>query len=210
MQVATAGQCAATAATPTGSPSGSQPGSPTRRRLERAALDLFRRHGFDEVTSAQIAATAGVSERTFFRHFPTKLDALMGDTAARTDAFVEELYAQPPDRSLVEGLVASIAATLPDAEVAADDLVRYEVMSATPSLVAAVRGYEAHLEGLFVEWIAQRTRRAPTDFDVVVSASLLVAARRVVVAEWFRLGGDADIVGLAERALDQVRLRVRR
>lgn len=44
----------------------------TRTRLQQTALELFRREGYDKVTSQQIAAACGVTERTFFRHFATK------------------------------------------------------------------------------------------------------------------------------------------
>ena len=41
----------------------------SRGRLQEAALALFSEHGFDQTTAAEIAARAGVTERTFFRHF---------------------------------------------------------------------------------------------------------------------------------------------
>ncbi|MGI8625513.1 MAG: helix-turn-helix domain-containing protein, partial [Geodermatophilaceae bacterium] len=46
----------------------------TRERLSDAALDLFGVHGYDATTVAQIAAAAGVTEMTFFRHFRSKAD----------------------------------------------------------------------------------------------------------------------------------------
>jgi len=44
----------------------------TRERILGCALDLFERHGFDHTTIAQIAAMAGVTEMTCFRHFRRK------------------------------------------------------------------------------------------------------------------------------------------
>jgi hypothetical protein len=41
-----------------------------------SALELFAANGFDQATAAQIAARAGVTERTFFRHFPDKREVL--------------------------------------------------------------------------------------------------------------------------------------
>lgn len=51
-------------------------GRVVRGRLERAALELFAECGFDGTTTEQIAARAGVTERTFFRHFPDKREVL--------------------------------------------------------------------------------------------------------------------------------------
>ena len=51
-----------------------QPGA--RERLEGAALELFLEQGFTETTVPQITARAGLTTRTFFRHFADKRDAL--------------------------------------------------------------------------------------------------------------------------------------
>ncbi len=45
-------------------------------RLVRAAIDLFAEQGYDDTTVAQIAARAGLSKATFFRHFPDKREVL--------------------------------------------------------------------------------------------------------------------------------------
>jgi AcrR family transcriptional regulator len=47
-------------------------GSRSRVRLREAALALYRERGYDETTTAQIADRAGVTERTYFRHFADK------------------------------------------------------------------------------------------------------------------------------------------
>ena len=49
-----------------------------RRRLQEAALKLFQTRGYESTTAADIAAEAGVTQRTFFRHFPDKREVLFG------------------------------------------------------------------------------------------------------------------------------------
>lgn len=68
-----------------------------RDRLEQAALALFLEQGFVETTVPQIAARAGLTTRTFFRHFADKREVLFaGDEAV--PALVQRLMAQaPPD-----------------------------------------------------------------------------------------------------------------
>jgi len=51
----------------------------TRARIEQAALDLFTAQGFEAVTIDEVAETAGISRRTFFRYFGAKADAVWGD-----------------------------------------------------------------------------------------------------------------------------------
>ena len=52
-----------------------------RGRLEQAALALYGERGFEKTTVAEIAARAGVTERTYFRHFADKREVLFGGTA---------------------------------------------------------------------------------------------------------------------------------
>jgi AcrR family transcriptional regulator len=66
-----------------------------RQRLQEAALDLYRRHGFEQTTTAEIAAKAGVTERTFFRHFPDKREVLFQGETLLKSALVGAVAAAP-------------------------------------------------------------------------------------------------------------------
>jgi AcrR family transcriptional regulator len=62
-----------------------------RGRLERAALELYLERGFDQTTVADIAERAGLTERTFFRHFTDKREVLFrGDELAQSIAVALE------------------------------------------------------------------------------------------------------------------------
>lgn len=65
--------------------------------MRLAALELFLSRGFDAVTAAEIAARAGVTERTFFRHFGDKREVLFPVGAGFAKPFVEVLKAAPAD-----------------------------------------------------------------------------------------------------------------
>ena len=71
-----------------------------RRRLRLAALELFCERGYDGTTAAQIAARVGVTERTFFRHFPDKREVLFDGEAefhgALSAAIAEAPRGLPP------------------------------------------------------------------------------------------------------------------
>jgi AcrR family transcriptional regulator len=58
-------------------------GKVARERLQQAALELYRDQGYDQTTTAQIAARAGVTERTFFRHFADKREVVFDEDALR-------------------------------------------------------------------------------------------------------------------------------
>src|SRR5215218_6157628 len=53
-----------------------------RGRLEEAALQLYSERGFDQTTVAEIAQRAGLTERTYFRHFSDKREVLFGGESA--------------------------------------------------------------------------------------------------------------------------------
>src|ERR1700761_4686570 len=72
-------------------------GDDARRRLRDAALELVLERGYEATTAAEIAARAGVTERTFFRHFPDKREALFDGEEALRDALVDAVIAAPAD-----------------------------------------------------------------------------------------------------------------
>ena len=110
-------------------------GEDVRGRLQRAALELFREHGYDRTTSAEIAASAGVTERTFFRHFTDKREVLFDGQARLGAALIEGIATAPaklgPLATLLmvfRSVTPMIEANRPFAEP------RQHVISATPAL----------------------------------------------------------------------------
>ena len=69
----------------------------THEALRRVALERFARDGFANVTVTQLATEAGVTERTFFRHFPTKEAVLFGDYETHLEWLAEALAKRPPE-----------------------------------------------------------------------------------------------------------------
>jgi AcrR family transcriptional regulator len=66
----------------------------TSERLKRAALELFAQQGFAATTVPEIAARAGLTTRTYFRHYADKREVLFG--GAEVPAFVTRLIADAP------------------------------------------------------------------------------------------------------------------
>src|ERR1700760_181648 len=81
-----------------------------RGRREQAAAELFAERGFDETTVADIAARAGLTERTFFRHFTDKREVLFSGQEQFRDRFVSAVAAAPPDATRVAALAAGLYA----------------------------------------------------------------------------------------------------
>ncbi len=110
-------------------------GSEARLRLQEAALELYLERGYDKTTTGDIAARAGVTERTFFRHFADKrevffdgesqLRELLTDAVAAVPAGAKPL---PTLRAAFHQAVPLIEHNLPVTER------RYPVIAATPAL----------------------------------------------------------------------------
>ena len=105
-----------------------------RQRLRQAALELYRDQGFDQTTAAQIAARAGVTGRTFFRHFADKREVVFEEEALRA-ALLAGLAAAPPTAAPLEALRRAFRSAEPLLEEnrASADL-RREIIAATPAL----------------------------------------------------------------------------
>jgi AcrR family transcriptional regulator len=81
-----------------------------RADIRRAAFRLFVERGYDAVTTEEIAAAAGVSPRTFFRHVPTKEELLLAPVRHGGAAIVSLLEQRPasesPDVALINAIIA--------------------------------------------------------------------------------------------------------
>src|ERR1700761_4461066 len=68
-----------------------------RERLSRASLELFAERGYDATTVAEIAERAGLTKRTFFRHFADKREVLFSGSQDLAQCWVDAVAAAPPE-----------------------------------------------------------------------------------------------------------------
>lgn len=86
-----------------------------RERLERAALELYGERGFEQTTVAEIAHRAGLTERTFFRHFADKREVLFRGAGELQDLLGSSVAAAPreaPPLSAVMFALEHVAASV--------------------------------------------------------------------------------------------------
>ncbi|HEY0534099.1 MAG TPA: helix-turn-helix domain-containing protein [Actinoplanes sp.] len=79
-------------------------------RLRAAAMQLYVERGFDNTTVADIAARAGVTARTFFRHFADKREVLFAGSSDLQEALVAALEKAPPDATPMRAVAAALDA----------------------------------------------------------------------------------------------------
>src|SRR5690349_22077310 len=153
----------------------------TRARLLAAALDLFARQGYDRTTVAEIAAAAGVTEMTFYRHFGSKDQLLLDDPydPLIAGAIGDQPTGLPPLVRAVRGIRSAWRGV----PITDEDDVRERVaiVAATPSLAAAVRAGTAATEAAIVtELVAGGADPA----DAAIAAAAVMAALMSALLQW--------------------------
>jgi AcrR family transcriptional regulator len=81
-----------------------------RGRLEQAALDLYVERGFEQTTVAEIAERAGLTERTFFRHFADKREVLFAGAGALQELLETAVAGAPDSVTPLEAVAAALEA----------------------------------------------------------------------------------------------------
>jgi AcrR family transcriptional regulator len=81
-----------------------------RGRLEQAALALYGERGFEQTTVAEIAARAGLTERTFFRHFADKREVLFWGAGALQELLVSTVASAPDSVAPIDAVAAALQA----------------------------------------------------------------------------------------------------
>nr|WP_296773560.1 TetR family transcriptional regulator [Rhodococcus sp. (in: high G+C Gram-positive bacteria)] len=85
-----------------------EPGS--RERLRVAALELYVARGFEQTTTADIARSVGLTERTFFRYFTDKREVLFGGQEQLEKIFVDGIASAPEGSSPVDAVAHALEA----------------------------------------------------------------------------------------------------
>jgi mycofactocin system transcriptional regulator len=161
----------------------------TRARIEQAALDLFTRQRFENVTTDEVADAAGISRRTFFRYFATKADAVWGDFGGHV-ARLEALLAAAPAGQPV---LASICAAYVEVNDYAEDELpmlrqRMRLILGEPALQAHSQVRYAEVDRVVAEHVARRTGADPAGLVPRLVATSTRAAATTAFEVWLADG----------------------
>jgi AcrR family transcriptional regulator len=165
-----------------------------RGRLAEAALELYRERGYDQVTVAEIAKRAGLTERTFFRHYADKREVLFYGATVLQDAFVRGIDEAPAELAPID--VVGTALEVATAMFGSDNAVaaqRQAIVHANPELRERELNKLAALAGAATESLRRRGIAEP-------AASLAAEAGIAVFKVAFQLWTD----GASGRPLSQV------
>lgn len=182
-----------------------EPGS--GERLAGAALDLFVDRGYEATTVADIAARAGVTERTFFRHFADKREVLFGDPAEYNALFTDAIAAAPADASPLDTAALALRAAGASFEGKHPFARRRMAVVAAHS---ALRERELSKQLRLTEAIAAAlaARGVPAATAALAAEATTVVFHQAVM-RWVAADEESDLGALAVGVLDELRALAR-
>jgi AcrR family transcriptional regulator len=178
-----------------------------RGRLEQAALELYRERGFENTTVAEIAARAGLTERTFFRHFADKREVLFSGAGALQDLLVSKVDGAPESVSPIEAIVSAFAE-------AGDGMFeeRRDFARGRQAVIAANRELEERELIKFASLAAALAdalrRRGVTSPAASLAAEAGVAVFRVAFERWTADTSDGTLAHFIRASLDDLQAAV--
>jgi AcrR family transcriptional regulator len=125
----------------------------TREAIAQAAMELFFARGFDEVTVADVARAADVSEKTVFNYFPAKEDLVLHGGEERRAALVDAIRTRPAGTSILE--------VFRDATLAFVDRVEHDPVESIVGLPRLVSESRSLRDRLFLSWEQEAATLAP-------------------------------------------------
>lgn len=164
-----------------------------RGRLAQAAMELYGERGFEQTTVAEIAERAGLTERTFFRHFADKREVLFEGAAVLQARLVEGVAAAPADAAPIEVVAAALRSIAPIfAERRPFARERQAVIAANPDLQEREL---IKLAALATSAAAALHDRGVGEPDASLAAEAGIAVFRIGFDRWVTAPDDGPELG---------------
>jgi AcrR family transcriptional regulator len=171
----------------------------TREALRQAAVVRFLAQGVEDTSAEQIAVDAGVSLRTFYRHFSSKHDLLFADyTGLRW--FRAALDDRPAAESIIDSVQAAIFAFPYDVDAVAKIAALRDDEIDPGRIVRHIRDVQADFADAIAAQLRLRSRAvdpAPDDRVRVAVTARCIAAAVFGAMEIWMLGEDRSLGELA-------------
>jgi AcrR family transcriptional regulator len=174
-----------------------------RGRLERAALALYLERGFEQTTVADIADRAGLTERTFFRHYADKREVLFGGSETLLDVLVTTIADAPDSTTPIDAVALALqtgAAILQERREFA--LRRQAVIAANPELQERELLKLASWSTALADALRVRGAKEPA---ARVTAEAGVAVFRVAFERWIKQTNKRDLPRLIRESFAELK-----
>ena len=166
-------------------------------------MELYWERGFESTTVAEIADRAGVTERTFFRHFADKREVLFGGTASHQELLVEHVVGAPDDAAPIDAVMAALEAAGAVFQERGDLAQRRHAVIAAN---AELRERELVKMASFVSAMAEALRRRGVKEPAArLTAEAGIAAFKVAYERWVQQPSKRNLPRLVRESLQQLK-----
>jgi AcrR family transcriptional regulator len=176
-----------------------------RGRLEQAAMELYGERGFDETTVAEIAKRAGLTERTFFRHFADKREVLFGGADQLRELLVSTVAGAADSAPPIEAVGAALEAV----GAVLQERRGREFARRRQSIIAANADLQERELMKLASWRAELADalrgRGVEDLVASLTAEVAIAVFRVAFGRWVDETIQSDLQELIRESLDELR-----
>ena len=156
----------------------------TRELIRDTAVRLFMERGFDQVTVAEIAREADVSEATVFNHFPTKEDLVYGQMEAFEQELLDAVRDRPPGQSALAayaGFVLAIRGLITEQQGPEQIAAWARLVLESPALVSREHEIFAQYTAALARLLAEETGAGADDLTPWVAANALIGLHRALL-----------------------------
>ena len=175
----------------------------SRGRLEQAALALYGERGFENTTVAEIAARAGLTERTFFRYFADKREVLFWGAGTLQELLVSAVVSAPDSAAPIDAVAAALeAAGALLQERCESARQRHTVIAANTELRERELIKLASLASALADTLRRRGVRDPA---ATLTAETGIAVFRVAFERWANETNQQDLPQLIRESLDELK-----
>jgi AcrR family transcriptional regulator len=177
-------------------------GPDARERLESAALELFLERGFDDVTVPEITARAGLTTRTFFRHFVDKREVLFADADQMPMLAAQLVRDAPPELAPMELVELGLPMLAPAFE---GRLAQLKQRKAIINSNDGLRERELRKMERLVDSIAEALQdRGVEDLTAAVVAATAVGIVKVALRQWIDSDGREPLRSIILDSLSRI------
>jgi AcrR family transcriptional regulator len=156
----------------------------TRDAIAEAARRLFLEHGFDDVTVADVAEAADVSEATVFNYFPTKEDLAFHRMEDFEEEMLDAVRDRQPGTSVVDAFGSFVLAPrgfLKKGDTGVDPRAVTKLFTESPALLARERQIFDRYADRLVDLIAEERHTRADDLVPLVIARALTSLHRAMI-----------------------------
>ncbi|WP_206787146.1 TetR/AcrR family transcriptional regulator [Amycolatopsis sp. MtRt-6] len=170
-------------------------------RLAQAALELFGERGYEQTTVADIAGRAGLTERTYFRHYPDKCEVMFGKAGELEQRFASAVAEAPDSLAPIDAIAAGLDAVSREFAGRREHRERQAVIAAHPELRERELTKYAAMSAALAGALHRRGVAEPT---ATLAAEAGIAVFKVGFARWLAAAEEREISEVMRESLDEL------